>query len=391
MRRIVFAGILLAGGLGADYQRPLRLVSDEQHAEFMKFLPPTDDSWLRVLKTKNIIFYTDDEMPPAYQIWDGLLPGIHSVYYNISADKPRERYGNPNLEFPWKGPAGLDSSDNAHSIKFVVLPDDNPILWWREALPHDTHPAGTFRWVYPVGTVFGEILTVRSPAGWDYTFELRTRTRTAKTWVMNVFRPFATPAELIQQIKNVEPGWREDERLVNWFNVGELSVSRLVNEHPKTVIDRRALLDPLPPLQPRAVEKLLTETKFKSVLGQAWRQSAASELECHAPTAEAGFHVVPRNYAGAFLEASSRKCMTCHDTVAKHANDFQFGRDWYGRVRGSDGIFSFHIFEPSCISGNGVSRAPELRTQLIRAGKLRHYDEYRREEKREGGDTSASP
>src|SRR5260370_23541611 len=353
MKRMILSAVVLFCGLGADNKNSLRFVSANRHEALLQFLPPTEDHWLKQLKTRKIVFYTSEEMPPAYQIWNGQLQGIHSIFYNISADKPRERFGNPNLEFPWRGPAGLDQSDNAGSIKFVVLPDDQPIRWWRESLPHDTQPAGTFRWVYPVGTVFGEILTVRNPDGWDFTFELRTRTPTAKGWAVNVFRPFANPDELADRIKKLDPNWKENGRLVEWLNLDELNVSRLYNEHPLPIIDRTALLDVLPPLQPALVEKLLTQTPFKSVLGQPWRQSLESDTQCHAPTTESGFHIVAKNYRGAFLDVTSRKCMTWHETAGMHADDFQPGRDWYGRVRGSDGIFSFHIFEPSCISGNG--------------------------------------
>ena len=375
MKRMILSAVVLFCGLGADDKNSLRFVSANRHEALMQFLPPTEDHWLKQLKTRKIVFYTSEEMPPAYQIWNGQLQGIHSIFYNISADKPRERFGNPNLEFPWRGPAGLDQSDNAGSIKFVVLPDDQPIRWWRESLPHDTQPAGSFRWVYPVGTVFGEILTVRNPDGWDFTFELRTRTRTAKGWAVNVFRPFANPDELADRIKKLDPNWKENGRLVEWLNLDELNVSRLFNEHPLTIIDRTALLDVLPPLQPALVEKLLTQTPFKSVLGQPWRQSLESDTQCHAPTTESGFHIVAKNYRGAFLEVTSRKCMTCHETAGMHADDFQPGRDWYGRVRGSDGIFSFHIFEPSCISGNGFGVTPQLRAELLQAGKLQPYDD----------------
>ena len=376
MKRMILLASVLFCGLGADAKQSFRLLSDDRHEALMQFLPQTEDRWLGQLKTKNITFYTHQEMPPAYQIWDGHLQGIHSIFYNISADKPRERYGNPNLEMPWKGPAGLDQADNARSINFVVFPDEQPILWWRERLSHDTHPAGTFRWVYPVGTVFGEILTVRSPAGLDYTFEVRTRTRTAKAWAVNAFRPFAGPGELVDRIKQLDPNWKDNEALVKWLNLDELNVDQLFNGRPRTIINRKALLDPLPPLQPSLVEKLLTQTPFKSVLGQSWRHSLESDTEAYAPTTEAAFHIVPRNYEGAFLEVSSRKCMTCHDTVAMHANDFQFGRDWYGRVRGSDGIFSFHIFDPSCISGSGFGITPQLRAELLRAGRLQPYEDY---------------
>jgi hypothetical protein len=376
MKRTILSALVLLCGLGADKAQSLRFVADERHDALMQFLPQTEDAWLKQLKTRKIVFYTNAEMPPAYQIWDGHLQGIHSIFYNISADKPRERFGNPNLEFPWKGPAGLDESDNAQTIKFVVLPDDQPILWWRERMRFDSHPEGTFRWIYPVGTVFGELLTIKNPDGWDYTFELRTRTRMAKSWAVNVFRPFANPDELAERIKKLEPNWRDNGPFVEWLQRDELNVSRLNNSHPRTIFDRTALVDPLPSLQPLLVAKLLTETPFKSVLGQSWRHSLQSDAEAYAPTAATAFHIVPKNYGGGFMEVTSRKCMSCHETTGMHADDFQFGRDWYGRVRGSDGIFSFHIFEPSCISGNGIGVTPQLRTELLRAGKLQQYDDY---------------
>src|SRR5207245_4889774 len=108
MKRMILSAVVLLGGLGAENTNSLRFVADNQHEALMQFLPPTKDRWLTELKAKKIIFYTSREMPPAYQIWNGHLQGVHSIFYNISADKPRERFGNPNLEFPWRGPAGLD-------------------------------------------------------------------------------------------------------------------------------------------------------------------------------------------------------------------------------------------------------------------------------------------
>ena len=81
----------------------------------------------------------------------------------------------------------------------------------------------------------------------------------------------------------------------------------------------------------KLVARLLTETPFKSVLGQEWVRDGQDEG--HAPTTRASFQIVPRDYGGSFLAVSSKKCMTCHETTSMHADDFQFARDWYGRVR----------------------------------------------------------
>jgi hypothetical protein len=53
--------------------------------------------------------------------------------------------------------------------------------------------------------------------------------------------------------------------------------------------------------------------------------------------------------------------------------DFDYFRDWYGRIRGSDGIFSFHPFEPWSVSDNGAPQSVQLRSELIQAGVLEGY------------------
>jgi hypothetical protein len=367
MRRVGLALSILFFLGAADF----RLVSDADHQRFLKLIPDN-----LPVKKKKLVFYTEREMPAAYQIWDGMASGIHDPNYNISADKPREQFGNPNLEFPWGTTAGLETSDNAAAVKFVVFPENGkPIVWWREQLPHDTDPRGTFRWAYPDGTIFGEVLTVRSPSGYDYTFEVRTRTKHDGRWSVDLFRPFASPAELTARIKELEPGWRDQEQVATFVSEmrrPRLGRVRIRDRHQRVVIDRTVVEHELPPLPEKLVARLLTETPFKSVLGQEWVRDGADEG--HAPTTQASFHIVPREYGGSFLAVSSKKCMTCHETTSMHADDFQFARDWYGRVRGDDHIFSFHIFEPRCISGNGIGMQPELRQALIDAGRLKQYD-----------------
>ena len=56
------------------------------------------------------------------------------------------------------------------------------------------------------------------------------------------------------------------------------------------------------------------------------------------------------------------------------AQSFEFGRDWYGRVRGSDGIFSFHPFSHASISFNGIGQAVSMRPELLEANVLERYD-----------------
>src|SRR5207249_3169758 len=176
----------------------------------------SNDAWLNDLKKKDIIFYDNAVMPPAYQDFDGALPGVHSPSYNISA-VASEPIGNANREFPWGSPAGLHKSPNFKAFRFVTFPEGKAITWWRQRLPRDGG-RGCFVWQYPAGTTFGEILLVTDPKGYDWTFELRTRTRSETGWTVNVFRPFTTEAELAARIKELVPDWHDKPALAKIVN-----------------------------------------------------------------------------------------------------------------------------------------------------------------------------
>src|SRR5712691_892154 len=89
----------------------LRLLSDADQQRALKLWPASNDPTLNSLKRDSqLAFYTEEVMPAAHQDWSSGLPGLHSRNYNISASKPRERFGNPNLEFPWGVTGGTDRS-----------------------------------------------------------------------------------------------------------------------------------------------------------------------------------------------------------------------------------------------------------------------------------------
>jgi len=370
-----------AAVLPAEKTPRLRLISNQKHALYLSFWPKSNDAWLNDLKKKDLVFYNEDVMPPAYQDWDGGLQGVHSPAYNISAVRG-EPIGNANREFPWGSPAGLHDSPNFKAFRFVTIPEGKSITYWRERLPRDGNRS--YVWEYPAGTTFGEILLVTDPEGYDWTFELRTRTRTPPGppfarggkggWTMNAFRPFTTQAELAARLKQLVPNWNEKPELAKIVK-GEAEkeeTRRLSNQHDLITFDATALVTHLPAIDHKLVRKLL-DTPFKSALGQEWKKGADG-AEAFAPTTAAEFHIVPTNYKGGFVEVSSNSCMRCHDSTLKHARDFQAARDWYGRVRGSDNIFSFHIFDPSSISGNGFSVPTSLRQELVDAGLLKAWE-----------------
>lgn len=94
----------------------------------------------------------------------------------------------------------------------------------------------------------------------------------------------------------------------------------------------------------------------------------------YAPTTSVNDHIVPNGYTGGFIEVSRTSCLQCHGTANRHVRDFQAGRDWYGRVRGSDSVFSFHPFERTSISHNGYALSIQLNQTLIDGGLLVPFD-----------------
>jgi hypothetical protein len=252
-----------------------------------------------------------------------------------------------------------------------------PVVWYRKRQPRDT--VAGYSWVFPVGTVFGEVLRQSGSDGKEYTFELRLRTREYGTWGVDVFRPFPTAKDLAQAIQQRRPEWRENEKLAalvdHLQSPLEMQRLKLADKHASLVSFKQSMgTDALPDVgDDQLVIELLTQTTFRSSLGEVWRKSTVGVRTC-APTTDAPFHIVPANYDAGFVDADSISCMRCHETVGQHVRDFQPARDWYGRVRGSDAIFSFHPFCPTCVSTNGMGRGVKLRPELVKAGLLEQYD-----------------
>lgn len=360
---------------------PFRLMAKDRDSAFRKLLPEVDDPNLqRLFADERLILYTDREIPRAYQDWSTMLPGVHSPKYNISADGG-EPHGNGNVEFPWGTPAGTHRAATVSSFKFLWLPQDDsgqtkPVVWYRKRLPGDS--AQGYAWLFPVGTLVGEVLYMTGTDGRGYTFEVRVRNREEGAWGVDVFRPFPESGDLAQAIKDRRPAWEEDQQLAALVNHLESDTAMpketLRDSQPGKAVFRQQMgVDKLPPIDDALAAELLVGTQFQSVLADYWRIDEAG-LVSFAPTTDDDFHVVPQNYDGGFIQPDRDSCLRCHETVAASVRDFNFSRDWYGRVRGSDGIFSFHPFDPSSISYNGYGNSVRMRNSMEQAGVLERYD-----------------
>jgi hypothetical protein len=359
-----------------------RLVSAHRDRQLRAQLPQVEEQRVQqVLQDPALILFSDAEMPPAYQDWSSGLPGVHSPDYNISANGS-EPYGNGNVEFPWGTPAGTHRAVGVSSFRFLWLPTDEagrrlPVVWYRKFLRGSSSQG--YAWTFPVGTVVGEVLRMRAPDGKSHTFEIRLREREYGEWAVDVFRPFPTAADLAERIKALRPQWEQDanlKRLVDHLEKSAPLKRHILADanHSLSVFRQSMGIDTLPPVgDDDLVIQLLNETPFRSALGQVWR-TGSNGTATAAPTTLAAFHVVPRNYDAGFIEVDRVSCQRCHETVNRHVNDFEFGRDWYGRIRGSDGIFSFHPFSQGSVSRNGYGLPVRMNQRLVAARLLERFD-----------------
>lgn len=334
-------------------QDAYRMISEERHDILASHIPNSKDLVLNSIRNnKRLIIYTEKEIPQAYQDWTGSLPGIHSPSYNISAAKPRERFGNPNVEFPWGSPAGTEmvAGKNINSFKFLLLPKDKRIEVKRKYLEGDR--IKSFVWTFPTDTVVGEVLQIYHKET-SYTFEVRTRRKGPDGgWKVAIYKPFSNLKEFSQFCSQNKVSLEHEEK--------EISQSHLIFKGEAMATNLKSI--------PESLVKKALSLDFVNVIGEEWHK------ESFAPTTDADFHIVPKNYSAATIALNSKSCVRCHESVLKHANEFDFRRDWYGRVRGSDGIFSFHPFEPSCISYGGIYQGAEIRKEFISNG-IVNYEE----------------
>ncbi len=361
---------------------PFRLVPAEKEERLRAMIPHVADADLRkIIADPRLIIYTEAEMPKAYQFWGGGLQGVHSPSYNISADGS-EPFGNGNREFPWGHPAGTHRTEKVETFRFLWLPLDKqgktqPIVWHQKVLRGDSTTG--YAWTFPVGAVVGEVLAMPGPDGYVYTFEMRTRTREFGYWDVDVLRPFPTAAELAKRIKELRPFWEREPNLVRAVEHLEeplnMRAQVLADRQPaKRTFEQSMGIDTLPALEDDSlVGELLTSTTFRSATGEVWRE-AANGVKTYAPTTAKGFHIIPAKYDAGFVQVDRTSCLRCHDSVNKPVSDFNPGRDWYGRVRGSDGIFSFHPYALESISDNGFGRGIRMRPELEKAGVIAKFD-----------------
>ncbi|MCA9248874.1 MAG: hypothetical protein KDA42_17225 [Planctomycetales bacterium] len=333
-------------------------------------LPAVNDRELMaVFENPRTMWYDDASMPSAYQ--DSIAPFVGILETRLSGNvAPVEFFENGKFRFPFGDPGGLHRTEGIEGVNFLLLPERDgkrlPIVWWKES--------ESYQWSFPIGTVVGEVLTMRSPDGEPVVFEIRLRRRQKNSWHADAFRPFPTAESLAAAIIQRNTCWDQQPELAELVyrlrDPGTLMPRELKDTYGAFFAS--GAIDELPPIDPRLVCDLLQETTFESSEGAIWKSNGA--MECYAPTA-ASFSIVPANYDAGLIAVHEISCSRCHQHTGRKIGEFVPSQRLYGQVWGSDGIFSWHPFDPKQLlsSPNGLPANP-LRPAFEQAGIVENYD-----------------
>lgn len=320
-----------------------------------------DPKLAAVLHSPQTLWYDETVMKASYQDsvgassndkWPDLVAASESIIGGLH-DRKKKRW-----QFPFGTTAGTDESTNIQVENFVYFPQMEPSMTITRVYLNDNRPE--WRWTYPVGTVFGEIIFI-TDGGNLLPAEIRTRTKYPAGWAMNAFRPFPRAQDLAEAIKYLRPNWDNQPNLRRMVEFLEdettLRPARLAGVGVLApTFTQDGYLDELPDFgDDQLVRELLTTTTFRSAYGAAWKRNG--EQKTFAATTKSKLSVVPNNYTAGLIEVTDESCMRCHKETNRLVSEFYFALYLYGEMWGMDGIFSFHPYDER--------RYPELRLNMV--------------------------
>ncbi len=336
-----------------------------------------------ILQSEDTMWYDEASMVFSYQDSFGNPEGpeglrANRVGYDVGSTSNipdiralTEYFKHGKFRFPFSIAAGVDFEDNTYVMNFWAPPKQGdetlPVIWWRSG----SH----WHWVFPIGTVIGEVLIMRAPEGGEwYVFEIRSRERQKSGWSTEIFRPFPTANDLAAAVRETRPGWESSaklNRLVNHLEDATTMTPAKLESRPYRHAFKAlsGFKDHLPEIDDLdLIKEFLTEQTFASAMGKVWKQHG--EQKTYAAASNANFHIVPRNYIGGLLETTNKACTNCHDQTGRPLGQLDGRVVLYGEIWGEDQIFTWHPFEvyTEIFSVSDGSRRPNRR--LIEAGLL---------------------
>jgi hypothetical protein len=377
--------------------RPLDIMPRTDLGDVAARMPRIADPWLRsVLESTDTLWYDRRSIVPGYQdsFGDnvtfpiGMRPNTIDPRLIVDGGHELVFAEVGRFHFPFGDPA-RSTEDDIAAVDFWHVPRDDagailPVVWWR------WEPNGNTRrveWMFPTGTVLGEVLYLIDGSGARWAFEIRVRVREATRFRVDVFRPFPTAEDFAAALERKRAGRPE------WASSADVSALIAHARDPGTLVSGtlasgsfesafptlRGGEDVLPPLGDGTIlRELLLETPFRSARGAVWKESGG--LRAYAATTRAAFSIVPRDYAGGFLSVDEETCTVCHRDAGRPLRDWYTYVTAYGEMWGGDDTFTWHPFENgrfvdsrgSVVQFNTDNRA--IRTDFIAAGLVERYD-----------------
>jgi hypothetical protein len=379
----------------------LELLAAERLNQLADSMPCVADGPLKeLLESSDTIFYGQQGIVPGYQdsfgdgtqlpvgmrpntirnnLIDLAVPGGHAQVFESRG----------TFHFPFGRPTGARAGDTV-VINFWHIPKDEegralPVVYYRRRPSNYTN---RIDWVFPVGTVLGEMMFMVNANNEWLPFEIRTRERLIDDWHSNAYRPFTEAAAFAKELREQR---MESE---SWFNDPSIQALIAHLENPETL--RPATLgstkfpsafatvsgaeDVLPPVEdPALLESLLRETPFHSAEGAVWKSN--QEYETYAPTTQSRGSIVPRGFNAGLIPVDQESCTRCHRDAGRPFKDYYSNIIAYGELWGQDETFTWHPFEAasfvrpdgSVVNFNNDNR--RMRKDFEEAGVLAPYQE----------------
>ena len=382
-----------------DTGRPVELMSREQLARVAARVPRVEDDFVRgVLESADTVWYDRRSIVPGYQdsFGDNVVTPIgmrpNTIDSNLIELAVPGGHGwifqtHGVFHFPFGRPA-RSTEEHLYVANFWRVPREAgrllPVVWWQRDPNSYTH---RIEWMFPRGTVLGEMMFIVDASGELWPFEIRVRVRELDGWRSDVLRPFPGAAAFADALD------RKRAERAEWAAAPDIAALVAHARDPATLAPvslgstefRGAFSridgaeDALPAIaDPTILRELLVETPFRSARGATWKTSGS--LTAYAPTSRSGFSIVPRDYAGGFLRVDDATCDRCHRDAGRPFRDWYPDIIAYGELWGEDESFTWHPFETSrfvdsrgaVVNFNHDNRT--MRADFVSAGVLVRYD-----------------
>ncbi len=354
-----------------------------------------DEPLRDILESANTVLYDKTGIVPGYQdsFGDnvvapiGMRPNsIRSNLIDLAVPGGHAQILEPNgvFHFPFGNPIGSPAS-SVEVINFWHIPSEGgellPVVWWQRDPNNLTHRV---EWVFPKGTVLGELMFLVDESGSWLPFEIRTRTRQLDKWVVDAFRPFPTAGEFADALEDAANTDTVDYRdLVEHLRdattleATSISATNFVSAFPT----RAGANDSLPPvLDDAPIRKLLREHAFRSARETTWKENGALKAYSATTSAGASLSIVPPNYNAGSFEVTEETCELCHQDAGRPLSAWYPNILAYGELWGGDETFSWHPFTTSLFvnSAGEVQNFNydnrEIRPDFVSAGTIEAYD-----------------